>query len=89
LLDQANRGYQAPAVFYLHPWEVDPDQPRQHHAPRLSQFRHYLNLGLTERRLRRLLADFKWARLDHLFLIDGAEPVPLITSWMDRNSRSQ
>ena len=89
LLDQAHRSNRAPAVFYLHPWEVDPDQPRQHHAPLLSRFRHYLNLGLTEHRLRRLLCDFKWARMDHLFLIDGAEPVPLITSWMDRNAPSR
>lgn len=89
LLDQANRGYQAPAVFYLHPWEVDPDQPRQHHAPRLSQFRHYLNLGVTERRLRRLLADFKWARIDSLFLTDDSQPPPLIASWTDHKSRSR
>ena len=89
LLDQASRGYGAPAVFYLHPWEVDPDQPRQQHAPRLSQFRHYLNLGLTERRLRRLLGDFKWARMDRLFLTDASEPLPLITSWTDHNSRSR
>jgi polysaccharide deacetylase family protein (PEP-CTERM system associated) len=89
LLDKANRGNGAPAVFYLHPWEVDLEQPRQHQAPLLSRFRHYLNLGLTEHRLRRLLGDFKWARIDRIFLTDGAEPVPLITSWMDPNSRSR
>ena len=89
LLDQANRGSRAPAVFYLHPWEVDPDQPRQHQAPVLSRFRHYLNLGLTEHRLRRLLGDFRWARMDRLFLHDGVESVPLITSWMDPKSRSR
>src|SRR5215469_7971000 len=89
LLDQAKRVNRAPAIFYLHPWEVDVDQPRQYRAPLLSRFRHYLNLGLTEHRLRRLLDDFKWARMDQLFLIDGAEPVPLITSWMDRNSPSR
>jgi len=89
LLDKANRGNGAPAVFYLHPWEVDLDQPRQHQAPLLSRFRHYLNLGLTEHRLRRLLGDFRWTRMDRLFLTDGAEPVPLITSWMDPKSRSR
>ena len=89
LLDQAYRHNRAPAVFYLHPWEVDPDQPRQHQAPLLSRLRHYLNLGLTEYRLRRLLGDFKWVRMDRLFLTDGAKPVPLISSWMDRNSRSR
>ena len=89
LLDKANQGNGAPAVFYLHPWEVDLDQPRQHQAPLLSRFRHYLNLALTEHRLRRLLGDFRWTRMDRLFLTDGAEPVPLITSWMDPKSRSR
>jgi polysaccharide deacetylase family protein (PEP-CTERM system associated) len=89
LLDQANRGNGAPAVFYLHPWEVDLDQPRQHQAPLLSRFRHYLNLGRTEHRLRRLLGDFRWERVDRLFLADDAEPVPVITSWMDPKSRSR
>jgi polysaccharide deacetylase family protein (PEP-CTERM system associated) len=89
LLDRANRGNGAPAVFYLHPWEIDVDQPRQHRAPFLSRFRHYLNLSLTEDRLQRLLGDFRWARMDHLFLIDGAAPVPLITTWMDPKPRSR
>jgi len=89
LLDQANRVNRAPAIFYLHPWEVDPDQPRQHQAPLVSRFRHYLNLGLTEHRLRRLLGDFSWARLDRLFLGDSEAPLPLITSWMDHNSPSR
>jgi polysaccharide deacetylase family protein (PEP-CTERM system associated) len=83
LLKHANRGTGMPAVFYIHPWEVDPDQPRQCHAPRLSRFRHYLNLGLTEHRLRRLLGDFSWAPIDRLFLADDAKPFPLIVSWMD------
>src|SRR5205085_514125 len=34
----------APAVFYLHPWELDPEQPRQTAAPLRSRLRHYLNL---------------------------------------------
>ena len=89
LLDRANRGNGAPAIFYLHPWEIDVDQPRQHRAPLLSRFRHYLNLNLTEDRLRRLLGDFRWARMDRVFLTDGAEPVPLITTWMDRKPRSR
>src|SRR5215472_3458400 len=88
LLDQANRDIGAPAVFYLHPWELDVDQPRQRRAPLLSRLRHYLNLGLTEGRLRRLLCDFRWARMDRLFLTDGAAPVPLNTTWMDRKTRS-
>ena len=49
-----------PAIFYLHPWEVDPAQPRLP-AGRLSTFRHYTNLDKTEARLRRLLQAFAWA----------------------------
>lgn len=48
-----------PAVFYLHPWEIDPEQPRLN-AGALSRFRHYRNLELTEVRLRRLLKDFRF-----------------------------
>lgn len=49
-----------PAVFYLHPWEIDPDHPRIP-LPRRIALTHYFNLGATERRLRRLLADFRFA----------------------------
>lgn len=55
-----------PAVFYLHPWEVDPGQPRVR-APWKSRLRHYLNLSRTEARLRRLLRDARWDRLDRVF----------------------
>lgn len=51
-----------PAIFYMHPWEIDPDQPRLS-AGLLSSFRHYRNLHKTEQRLRKLLADFRFARL--------------------------
>lgn len=50
---------QQPAVFYIHPWEVDPDQPRLE-ASAASRFRHYRNLHKTEGRLRRLLQDFRF-----------------------------
>jgi polysaccharide deacetylase family protein (PEP-CTERM system associated) len=55
-----------PAYFYIHPWEVDPDQPRVADAPLRSRFRHYTNLHRTEGRLRRLLGDFQWTRFDRL-----------------------
>ncbi|HXT70289.1 MAG TPA: XrtA system polysaccharide deacetylase [Vicinamibacterales bacterium] len=51
-----------PAIFYLHPWEIDPDQPRLE-AGTVSRFRHYRNLDKTEGRLRRLLTDFRFGRL--------------------------
>ena len=57
-----------PCVFYCHPWEIDPDQPRQARAPWKSRLRHYLNLGRMERRLARLARDFAWGRMDEVFL---------------------
>jgi hypothetical protein len=47
-------------VFYLHPWEIDPHQPRLP-AGLVSRFRHYRNLHRTEERLRALLRDFRFA----------------------------
>ncbi len=61
-----------PAIFYFHPWELDPEQPRVEGAARKARFRHYLNLERTAPRLRRLLADFKWDRVDHVFLTGRA-----------------
>ena len=87
LLQRAGRCLDAPAVFYLHPWEIDPQQPRQRRAPRRSRFRHYLNLGRTEERLRRLLGDFTWTRMDRLFLTAPARPFPVITAWTGSRSR--
>ena len=49
-------------MFYLHPWEIDPDQPRLP-APRLTAFRHYYNLHRTEARLKRLLGQFRFGPL--------------------------
>ena len=59
-----------PAMFYLHPWEVDPDQPRLRASLR-SGLRHYNNLARTEPRLRRLLADFRWGAIE-----DAMRPAP-------------
>lgn len=50
-----------PFVFYIHPWEVDPDQPRFDDAPLKSRFRHYTNLGKTADRFSRLLETFRFA----------------------------
>jgi len=49
-----------PIVFYLHPWELDPEQPRMD-GGRLSLFRHYRNLAKVESRLERLFDDFRFA----------------------------
>lgn len=55
-------------LFYFHPWEIDPEQPRQQGLPLKTRVRHYLNLSRTEARLRRLLRDFNWDRMDRVFL---------------------
>jgi polysaccharide deacetylase family protein (PEP-CTERM system associated) len=67
-----------PVIFYFHPWEIDPDQPRQEGLDRRTRFRHYLNLDRMETRLRRLLADFEWGRMDDVLLRPylGSENVP-------------
>jgi polysaccharide deacetylase family protein (PEP-CTERM system associated) len=62
-----------PAIFYLHPWEVDPEQPRPAGVPLKSRFRHYLNLARTIPRLRRLLADFSWDRVDRVLASRGID----------------
>lgn len=56
------------AMFYFHPWEIDPEQPRVAGPGLKARFRHYLNLKRMESRLRRLLCDFRWERVDRVFL---------------------
>jgi len=57
-----------PCMFYFHPWEIDPDQPRIANSSLKSRFRHYVNLGMMRPRLERVLTDFKWNRIDRIFL---------------------
>jgi polysaccharide deacetylase family protein (PEP-CTERM system associated) len=67
---QVNRSEGRSCVFYFHPWEVDPEQPRPSGAPLKSRVRHYINLGRMEARLGRLLSDFRWDRMDRVFFDD-------------------
>ncbi len=60
-----------PCVFYFHPWEIDPEQPRQAGINGKTRFRHYLNLRRMKSRVERLLDDFNWGRMDNVFLPDG------------------
>lgn len=55
-------------IFYFHPWELDPGQPRPPGLGARTRFRHYLNLGRMEARLARLTRDFAWDRMDRIFL---------------------
>jgi len=76
-IGQLNRADQRPAMFYLHPWEIDPDQPRLA-ASSVSRWRHYNNLAATEARLRRLLADFKWGPIEDVWPVGQvAAPQPV------------
>jgi len=75
LIRRVNRIERRSAVFYFHPWELDPGQPRIAGTSLKTRFRHYLNLHRTEPRLRSLLRDFTWSRIDQIFL-DGKDAAP-------------
>jgi polysaccharide deacetylase family protein (PEP-CTERM system associated) len=68
MIQRVNRVDRKPAVFYFHPWEIDPGQPRVPGTTLRTRFRHYVNLERTERRLQRLLRALHWDRLDRVFL---------------------
>lgn len=68
LLRRVNRVDGEPCMFYFHPWEIDPAQPRVAGIDAKTRFRHYLNLDRMQARLARLLADFRWDRVDRIFL---------------------
>ncbi|EAQ98908.1 polysaccharide deacetylase family protein, PEP-CTERM locus subfamily [Congregibacter litoralis KT71] len=57
-------------LFYFHPWEIDPEQPRIEGAGAKTRFRHYLNLSRMQGRLEMLLSDFSWGRMDDVFFND-------------------
>lgn len=67
-LRRINARDRQPAMFYFHPWELDPDQPRVPGPGAKTRFRHYLNLHRMAPRLTRLFRDFCWSRADHVFL---------------------
>ncbi|MBK1679281.1 XrtA system polysaccharide deacetylase [Rhodocyclus tenuis] len=68
LIGRVNAVDGLPAVFYFHPWEIDPAQPRVAGISAKTRFRHYVNIDRMEQRLHRLIADFSWGRMDELFL---------------------
>lgn len=71
LIEQVNRNDQQSAVFYFHPWEIDPGQPRIAGIDAKTRFRHYVNISRTEARIAQLLRDFAWGRMDQIFLGRG------------------
>lgn len=68
MLRRVNRIEGRPGVFYFHPWELDPEQPRQFPANFVTRFRHYTNIGVMDLRIGRLLREFRWKRMDEIFL---------------------
>ena len=68
LIRRLNRAENRPGVFYFHPWELDLEQPRQKALDIRTRTRHYLNLDRMENRLSRLLTDFRWGRMDRVFM---------------------
>ncbi|WP_326540105.1 XrtA system polysaccharide deacetylase [Pseudorhodoferax sp.] len=68
MIRRVNRAEGESAIFYFHPWEIDPAQPRIAGVDARTRFRHYVNIGRNEGKLRRLLDDFRWGRMDDIFL---------------------
>ena len=73
---RVNERDERPAIFYFHPWEIDPDQPRMKDAPLRSRVRHYTNLSIMADKLRRLAGDFSWGRMDEIARIEAQRCVP-------------
>ena len=67
LIERVNRRDQASAVFYFHPWEVDPEQPRVDGISAKARFRHYINLHRFESRLSDILRRYRWDRMDQVY----------------------
>ncbi|HXF46800.1 MAG TPA: XrtA system polysaccharide deacetylase [Burkholderiaceae bacterium] len=70
LIRQVNARDGRPAIFYMHPWEIDPQQPRISGVGLKTRFRHYVNLHRTEPRLAQLLTDFRWDTVRRAFALD-------------------
>ena len=68
MLNRVNALDQQSGIFYFHPWEIDTAQPRVPGIGAKTRFRHYVNIHRMEDRLKRLLSDFNWGRMDRVFL---------------------
>jgi polysaccharide deacetylase family protein (PEP-CTERM system associated) len=68
-LGRISKGEKRPCVFYFHPWEIDPGQPRISSLPLRSALRHYTNLSGMEKRIALLLRRFSWNRMDRIFAV--------------------
>ncbi|MDD5275075.1 MAG: DUF3473 domain-containing protein [Methylovulum sp.] len=66
--NRVNKNEHQAGIFYFHPWEIDPEQPKQTGLSLKTRTRHYLNLHKMENRIKRLLADFNWDTMENVFL---------------------
>lgn len=84
MIRRVNRLEGQSAVFYFHPWEIDPQQPRPAGLDVRTRLRHYTNIAHNEEKLQRLLRDFRWGRMDEVFLHQGQPALRMNTSsWAD------
>jgi hypothetical protein len=68
MMRKVNQDDGQPAIFYFHPWEIDPGQPRPDGINLKTRFRHYVNLARMDGRIQALTRDFAWDRMDRIFL---------------------
>lgn len=78
-INHVNSVEQEPCVFYFHPWEFDPGQPRQAHLDLRTKFRHYLNLSKMEARISQLLTDFRWDKMNQVYFQHITKPSVAMT----------
>lgn len=69
-IDRVNKKDEQSAIFYFHPWEIDPEQPRISGVNLKTRFRHYQNLAQMERKIIRLLTDYKWRTIPEVYAAD-------------------
>jgi polysaccharide deacetylase family protein (PEP-CTERM system associated) len=70
---RVNREEKRPAIFYFHPWEIDPDQPRVGEAPLKSRVRHYSRISAMEAKLLKLIGSRQWGRTDQVAAAEQAK----------------
>ena len=68
MLDRVNKVENKPVVFYFHPWEIDSHQPKISNLSIKTRFRHYKNIEKMEEKIKKLVEDFHWDRMDNIFL---------------------
>ncbi len=77
MLGRVNQQDGEAGIFYFHPWEIDVQQPRVEGISQKTKFRHYVNIARMEGRLEQLLGDFKWGRMDEIFLSPARQEAAL------------